>query len=137
MPVEICRESADSILSFTQVCRQLEDFRLPCFVPLFVYAAGMVDENTFRASEDHFVGSGRTRAQFARNRGDSSASQGSVGGSLSTMLGDYGTTRRSLVDRALEQLTQLSDMYPSARKAALELQSVMSRRGSISAAWDE
>ena len=136
VPVQICRESADSILSFTQMCCQLEDFHLPCFVPLFVYAAGMVDESILLASKDHFVDSGRTCAQFARSRGDNSTSQGTAGGSLGTMLGDYGTARRSLVDRALEQLAQLSDMYPSARKAVFDLESAMNRRGSISAVGD-
>ena len=136
MPFEICIESADSILSLAQISCQLEDFHLPCFVPLFVYAAGMVDENVHLASDDHLVGSGRTSAQFSRIRGRSAASHGSTVGSLSTMLGDYGTARRSLIDRALEQLTQLSDIYPSARKAALELQSAMSRRGSILAVGD-
>ena len=136
MPVEICIESADSILSLTQISCQLEDFHLPCFVPLFVYTAGMADENILLARDDHFVGSGRTSAQFARNGGHNAASHGSTVGSVSAMLGDYGTARRSLIYRAQQQLTQLSDIYPSTRKAALELQSAMSQRCSILAVGD-
>lgn len=136
VPAEICRESADSILCFTQICSQLENFSLPCFVPLFIYAAGTVDGDLLGAGDDYAVGSGRTRTQTARDRGGSTTSHGSAGSSLSALLGDGNTARRSLADRALEQLTQLSDMFPSARMAALELQSARSRRGSMSAVGD-
>ena len=136
VPAEICRESADSILCFTQICSQLEDFRLPCFVPLFIYAAGTVDSDIFGAGDDYSVESGRTRAQHARDRCGSTTSHESGGSSLSAMLGDGDTARRSLANRALEQLTQLSDIYPSARKAALDLQSAVGRRVSMSAVGD-
>lgn len=137
MPLEICRESANFILSLTQICCQLKDFHLPCFIPLFIYAAGMVDRHPLRALEDHFVSLRRASAQFTRNRGDTTVSHGSKADSLSAVLGNDGTAPCSLTNRALQNMIQLSDTYPSAGELALELESAMIRRCSISAVGDE
>jgi len=137
VPVEICRESANFILSLAQICYQLKDFHICCFVPLFVFAAGMVDKYTVRALENHCVSPGRANAQFTGNRGDTTVSHDCKADSLSVLLGDDATAPCSLTDRALENLIQLSDTYPSARELALELESAMLRRYSISAVGEE
>jgi len=57
--------------------------------------------------------------------------------SCRVVLGNDRTAPCSLTNRALENLIQLSDTYPSARELALELESVMIGRCSMSAVGDE
>lgn len=129
VPVEICLESADSVLTLTKACRQLEGFQLMCFVPLFVHAAAQLGKDIVVGRE--VVADGPVSsliAQSARARNGSTSSDASGGSLLSELSADKKTASRSLTDRALEQLLQLSELYPSARKAASELQRVSSRR---------
>lgn len=131
--MEICSESADAILTLTRPCSQLESFHVLCFVPLFVQAAADAKQDILACAEKAIEGGVEAGIDdTARARGGSNASATSMGSSLSELAGDTETARRSLTDRALEQLAELSKWFPSASKAASELQRASSRRGSAS-----
>lgn len=132
LPARICLESADSILTLAKVCGQLDGFHILCFVPIFVYAAAKAEVDITSGLEELTSRcAGSSVASLSMTRGDSTASDATAtGGSSSELSGNSRAAIRSLTDRALELLVELSDLYPSARKAASELQGSMSRRAS-------
>lgn len=106
-PVDICAESAESILALARSCNELGERHLPCFVPLFVYAAGLTEAD---------IEAGRAVVGEAEQ---GPAGQGSSAGRSSSGKGSDAS--RSLSERAREQLLALGNVYPSARKCLLEL----------------
>lgn len=112
--MDICTESAEAILALVKSCNGLSEQHLPCFVPLFVQAAGITEVDIV-ARNAMMGGAGQLVMRRA-----SSVTQGSDDERV--------YKGRSLAERAIEELVILSNVYPSARKCMLELQGGLGRQ---------
>lgn len=113
-PVDICAESAEAILALVKSCNDLGERHLPCFVPLFVHAAGLTEADIVAGSAllgDTVQLPTRRANTVARKADDERADRG-----------------LSLAEWATEQLVVLGDVYPSACKCKLALQRWLSQQ---------
>ena len=116
-PRQICQESAEAILAMTKACRgaKVDNFDLPCFVPLFLHAAGLIEID---------IAEGRARDQGVDMSTTTLPSQSDPW----LWLGDA-VEPLSLGNKALQQLTELSSRFQVARKSEAVLRTALHNRG--------
>ncbi|KAI6778885.1 Fungal trans [Emericellopsis cladophorae] len=115
-PRQICQESAEAVFAMAKACRgaKFDDFDLPCFVPLFLHAAGLIEID---------IAEGQARDQGVDMSTTTLASQSDPW----LWLGDA-VDPLSLGNKAVQQLTELSSRFEVARKLEAALRTALHNR---------